>query len=93
MGIEFAHQAYNLDLIDFDLTDFVLNKSTNTKKQLLIVQDILLIVYLYFLCYLLTLVVFLGDLMSSYGIILRFLSSSLPVSTLGFFFVITMEFT
>lgn len=32
MGIEFAHQAYNLDLIDFDLTDFVLNKSTNTKK-------------------------------------------------------------
>lgn len=31
MGIEFAHQTYNIDLIDFNLIDFTLNKSTHTK--------------------------------------------------------------
>lgn len=31
MGVEFADQGYNTDLIDFELPDFVLNKSINTK--------------------------------------------------------------
>lgn len=33
MGIEFARQTYNIDLIDFNLIDFILSKSTNTKAM------------------------------------------------------------
>lgn len=34
MVIEFAHQAYKIDLIDFDLTDFVIIKSTSAKTYI-----------------------------------------------------------
>lgn len=34
MVIEFAHQAYKIDLIDFDLTNFVIIKSTSAKAYI-----------------------------------------------------------
>lgn len=45
MGVEFAYQGDNIDLIDFELPDFVLNKSinTNTVYVLFLVKTVSLI--------------------------------------------------